>query len=113
MMTVERLHELFESHPNKNTLEFEGPCHDCSKAVKVSVSLTAGGFAIEGGALYEPASGAFFTKCEACFAVNRHLSRWRKCEVYSRVVGYLRPVGQWNEGKQAEYADRKPYGGVG
>ncbi|MGF1449606.1 MAG: ribonucleoside triphosphate reductase [Opitutales bacterium] len=27
-------------------------------------------------------------------------------EVYSRVVGYLRPVGQWNEGKQAEFALR-------
>lgn len=28
-------------------------------------------------------------------------------EVYSRVVGYLRPVKQWNEGKQAEYGNRK------
>ena len=27
-------------------------------------------------------------------------------EVYSRVVGYLRPVGQWNEGKQAEFGLR-------
>lgn len=31
------------------------------------------------------------------------------CEVYSRVVGYYRPVTQWNRGKQAEYADRKLY----
>jgi ribonucleoside-triphosphate reductase len=30
-------------------------------------------------------------------------------DVYSRVVGYLRPVGRWNDGKQAEYADRMPY----
>ena len=30
-------------------------------------------------------------------------------EVYSRVVGYLRPVNRWNDGKQAEYADRRPY----
>ena len=29
-----------------------------------------------------------------------------KCEVYSRVVGYLRPVQQWNEGKQEEFKDR-------
>jgi len=29
------------------------------------------------------------------------------CEVYSRVVGYLRPVKQWNDGKQAEFAIRK------
>ncbi len=30
-------------------------------------------------------------------------------EVYSRVVGYLRPVGRWNDGKQAEYSRRTPY----
>ena len=29
-----------------------------------------------------------------------------KCERYSRVVGYLRPVSQWNDGKQAEWCDR-------
>ena len=32
-----------------------------------------------------------------------------KCEVYSRVVGYLRPVDQWNDGKQAEFAIRKTF----
>jgi ribonucleoside-triphosphate reductase len=30
-------------------------------------------------------------------------------EVYSRVVGYLRPIKQWNDGKQAEFVDRKTY----
>ena len=29
------------------------------------------------------------------------------CEVYSRIVGYLRPIDQWNDGKRAEYHDRK------
>ncbi|HHD92353.1 MAG TPA: ribonucleoside triphosphate reductase [Candidatus Portnoybacteria bacterium] len=32
-----------------------------------------------------------------------------KCEVYSRVVGYLRPVQQWNEGKNQEYEERKTF----
>jgi ribonucleoside-triphosphate reductase len=32
-----------------------------------------------------------------------------KCEVYSRVVGYLRPVDQWNDGKQAEFAIRHTF----
>jgi ribonucleoside-triphosphate reductase len=31
------------------------------------------------------------------------------CEVYSRVVGYLRPVNQWNKGKQREFIDRKTF----
>jgi len=30
-------------------------------------------------------------------------------EIYSRVVGYLRPVKQWNEGKQAEFKLRSLY----
>lgn len=32
-----------------------------------------------------------------------------KCEVYSRVVGYLRPVSLWNEGKKEEFEVRKTY----
>lgn len=31
----------------------------------------------------------------------------QKCEVYSRVMGYHRPVSDWNEGKRQEYKDRK------
>ena len=31
------------------------------------------------------------------------------CEVYSRVVGYLRPVSQWNKGKKSEYKDRQTF----
>ena len=31
------------------------------------------------------------------------------CEVYSRVVGYIRPVNQWNKGKQKEFSDRKTF----
>jgi len=30
-------------------------------------------------------------------------------EVYSRIVGYLRPVKTWNDGKQQEFKDRTPY----
>ncbi len=32
-----------------------------------------------------------------------------ECEVYSRVVGYLRPVKQWNKGKKEEFRERKMY----
>ena len=32
-----------------------------------------------------------------------------ECEVYSRVVGYIRPVKQWNEGKQEEFKLRKTF----
>lgn len=32
-----------------------------------------------------------------------------KCEVFSRVVGYMRPIDHWNEGKQEEFRDRKTF----
>jgi len=32
-----------------------------------------------------------------------------ECEIFSRVVGYLRPVKQWNDGKQAEWDQRKTF----
>lgn len=33
----------------------------------------------------------------------------REVEVYSRVVGYLRPIKTWNAGKQEEYAWRQEF----
>ncbi|MEE4364970.1 MAG: ribonucleoside triphosphate reductase [Desulfotignum sp.] len=39
-------------------------------------------------------------QCDTCHADT---------EIYSRVVGYLRPVGQWNNGKQTEFAMRKTF----
>ncbi len=33
----------------------------------------------------------------------------RTCEIYSRVTGYLRPVSQWNDGKKAEFQERKTF----
>lgn len=33
----------------------------------------------------------------------------QKCEIFSRVCGYHRPVKNWNKGKRAEFADRKVF----
>lgn len=32
-----------------------------------------------------------------------------RCEVFSRVVGYMRPVSSWNKGKQEEFKERVEY----
>ncbi len=32
-----------------------------------------------------------------------------KCVVFSRVVGYMRPVSSWNNGKIAEFKHRKVF----
>ncbi|MBD3329650.1 hypothetical protein GF357_04105 [Candidatus Dojkabacteria bacterium] len=36
-------------------------------------------------------------------------SKRTPCEVYSRVVGYLSPVKNWNRGKKSEWNKRKNY----
>ena len=32
-----------------------------------------------------------------------------KTEVYSRIVGYVRPISEWNDAKQEEFKDRKEF----
>jgi len=44
-------------------------------------------------------------QCPVCKAEQKVTD----CEVYSRVVGYIRPVNQWNRGKQQEFTDRKTF----
>jgi len=31
------------------------------------------------------------------------------CEIYSRIVGYFRPLSNWNLGKKAEFQQREEY----
>ena len=33
----------------------------------------------------------------------------KKCEIYSRVTGYMRPINSWNKGKREEFKNRKAY----
>jgi ribonucleoside-triphosphate reductase len=50
-----------------------------------------------------PSHGYLSGKQEKCPVCNG------ETEVYSRVVGYLRPTKQWNNGKQAEFGLRKTF----
>jgi len=33
----------------------------------------------------------------------------QECTIYSRVVGWITPTRNWNNGKKSEYVDRKTY----
>lgn len=53
-----------------------------------------------------PSHGYIYGEHELCpICKNNNIDQ--KCSVFSRIVGYLRPVDQWNAGKQAEFKDRK------
>jgi hypothetical protein len=108
-MTIKRLHELLENNADKDALAWAGACHDCKTEAQVTATPKEDGIHIHGGSVYEPAANKFMIKCDACFEKDPVLRDYQDCEVYSRVVGYLRPVAQWNDAKQAEFKDRKLY----
>lgn len=71
-------------------------CYDCNAPLK----------GVEGFATYQ-VDGQTYYKCGTCYDIQPEFKH--RCEVYSRVVGYLRPVDQWNRAKQQEFRDRKTY----
>ena len=81
-------------------------CYDCSK------EITLNGEEIENGVslVYDNKGEKInILKCNECYAKNPALKNFQKCEVYSRVVGYIRPVEQWHKGKKQEYGERKEF----
>lgn len=41
--------------------------------------------------------------------ITVHDHERQRCDVYSRVMGYIMMLSNWNEGKKSEHAERKPY----
>lgn len=76
--------------------------------IKAFIKKTAGNFRLPYFTLSPtfsvcPSHGYLTGEQETCSICNQ------ETEIYSRVVGYLRPVKQWNDGKQAEYQMRKSF----
>ena len=117
-MKIEEMENRLKSVPNHH-IEFEGVCHDCGASVKIICYINeAGSVVIEGGAVYNPlikaTTGrperiAIFVKCDRCYGNDHVLRYYQDTDVYSRVVGYLRPVGGWNAGKIEEFKQRKEF----
>lgn len=73
-------------------------CHDCKKILKEGEKCVP----------YDALDKTFF-KCAACYQQDSVLRNYQDTEVYSRIVGYIRPTRQWNVGKAQEYRDRKEF----
>jgi anaerobic ribonucleoside-triphosphate reductase len=73
-------------------------CWDCKKKLKKGDEVMP----------YHTKDGDFF-KCKSCHKKDKTLRNFKPTEVYSRITGYIRPLKQFNPGKQAEFHDRKTY----
>ena len=87
----------------ENTNNF---CHDCNKKIELDGQDIKNGVFLT----YEVNGKKINVfKCTECYDKNKALSNYQECEVYSRVVGYIRPVGQWHKGKKQEFEERKEF----
>ena len=93
--------------------KFEAYCYDCGRGGCQKRIVIKGKQPINGKMLTfnvgEETHVIF--KCDDCFqkqpdSIKRN---GQDCEVYSRVVGYYRPIQQWHKGKQEEYKERKNF----
>jgi len=110
-MTLNELEKYFEDAQTQE-IEFVGKCHVCGKPVAVVVRIEDDGKVIvSGGAVYKPwtEDNTIFLKCETCYVEDPVLRKYQPCEVYSRIVGYFRPVKQWNLGKKEEFWERATF----
>lgn len=109
-----KIEDLKKQGLEEHDLEYRGQCHDCGTPVTVLISvIESGEVTIEGGAIYKVKQGfagdGIFFKCAVCFKKDKTLRDYQDCEVYSRVVGYLRPISQYNLGKKTEYDMRTEF----
>ncbi len=90
----------------KNVQKNEAFCYDCKKKIEIKNNEVQNGVLLS---YNDNGKKLMVFKCNDCYQKNPSLANFRKCEVYSRIVGYLRPVQQWNEGKKREFKERKDF----
>ncbi|MFW6173698.1 MAG: anaerobic ribonucleoside-triphosphate reductase [Elusimicrobiota bacterium] len=81
-------------------------CHDCGKDIKIKDKEIKNGVLLT----YEKDNEEIKAyKCNECYDKDKSLRNYQPTEVYDRIVGYLRPVQDWNKGKQQEHSERKTF----
>ena len=79
-------------------------CDKCEKVIQ-----EANGELLDGKCLkYVDTDEAeyFVVRCNSCFDKDKSLTNYKPAEVFTRTVGYYRPVQNFHKGKVAEYKDR-------
>lgn len=97
----------FVKNAKSNKEDIKNFCYDCKEDIEVENNSIKNGVFL----IYDDCGEKIkVMKCKNCYDKNKALGNFKKCEVYSRVVGYLRPVEQWNTGKKQEFGERKEFG---
>ena len=66
---VEILKKLFNGNPEKSKIEVNETCSDCKRDVNIEITPTAGGFGLQGGALFKSSAGGYYARCPDCYKI--------------------------------------------
>lgn len=81
-------------------------CHDCGCDIKIEDGNIKNGVILT----YKNGNKEIKAyKCNECYENNKSLENYKECIVYSRIVGYMQPVQNWNKGKSQEFKERKTF----
>ena len=81
-------------------------CHDCGTKIEITPDEIKNGVLLT----YKDSDNDIdIFKCDKCFEQSESLENFRECEIYSRIVGYLRPIKEVNPGKAQEIKERKTF----
>ena len=70
MVDTETLKKVFEENPNKSSIAIKSECVDCGCEVIVNITITSGGFGLQGGVLLKCLPSGFMVKCPDCYKVD-------------------------------------------
>lgn len=70
MVKPETLKKIFEETPSKSKTAVKSKCVDCGCEVIVNITLTSGGFGLQGGVLLEYLPNRPTVKCLDCYKAD-------------------------------------------
>jgi len=107
------MQEISDKMGNNQFAKMNVLCCDCRKEFVINLERTSEKeIEFSGGVIAKKhkensEKEDYLFKCPECNEYNPNFGP--KIEIYSRVVGYLRPVNTWNNAKQEEFGMRKNY----
>uniref|UniRef100_A0A6H1ZFW8 Putative anaerobic ribonucleoside-triphosphate reductase n=1 Tax=viral metagenome TaxID=1070528 RepID=A0A6H1ZFW8_9ZZZZ len=107
--TVKFIKGLFRES-GRGCIELHGACQSCKDPVDIIIFKNAMEVEGNGGVIV----GDMWDdkpqfKCSRCLERDSGMISPTKCEIFTRVVGYLRPIQGFNLGKAEEFRDRKTF----
>lgn len=107
--TKEFINKLFKES-GKPCIELKGKCQKCKGEVSVVIFKEGMEVSGNGGVVVgDQWDSKPEFKCAKCLEEDNGVISPTHCEVFSRVVGYLRPVKGYNQGKKEEFKLRKNF----